>query len=104
MPFGLVTASVLGGLVMPVDDGQIEIGRRVVDGPISTVAVCTMGNTECKACMSASARYELCPDFRFWGVPWTIMMLSVRRVEKISIGVYIFAQQRTLVPDDSFHC
>ena len=65
-PFGLVTASVLGGLVMPVDDGQIEIGRRVVDGLISTVAVCTMGNTECKACMSASARTNCVQTFVFW--------------------------------------
>jgi len=27
---------------MPVDDAQIEIGRRVVDGPIITVAVYIM--------------------------------------------------------------
>ena len=43
MPFRLVTDSVLGGFVMSVDDGQIEKGRRVVDGPIVTVAVCIMG-------------------------------------------------------------
>ena len=41
-PFGLITDSVLGGLVMPVDDAQIEVGRRVVDGPIITVTVCIM--------------------------------------------------------------
>ena len=27
---------------MPVDDAQIEVGRRVVDGPIITVTVCIM--------------------------------------------------------------
>ena len=40
MSFELVTDSVLGGLVMPT---QIKIGRRVVDGPIDTVAVCIVG-------------------------------------------------------------
>ena len=69
---------------MPVDDGQIEIERCVVDGPISTVAVCTMGNTECKACMSASARYELCPDFRFWGVPCTSRRHTLVRCSSVS--------------------
>jgi hypothetical protein len=39
MPFGLVADSVL---VMPVDNAQIEIGRRVVDGLTVTVAVCMM--------------------------------------------------------------
>ena len=43
MPFRHVTDSVLGGLVMHVDDGQIEKGRHVVDSPIVTVAVCITG-------------------------------------------------------------
>jgi hypothetical protein len=36
---GLVTDRVLGGLVVPVDDAQVETGRSVVDVPIITVAV-----------------------------------------------------------------
>ena len=42
-PFGLVTDSVMGGLVIPVDGAQFEIVRRVVDDPIVMVVVCITG-------------------------------------------------------------